>query len=108
MFGQGDEFVEQAIPVLRVVSVALLFMSIANIWLNGVTGTGKTRANLVIEIVAIIIYMIYTWYFMKVNYVSLAMAWSNELVYWTTIFLIAFIFIKSGKWKTRETVERVQ
>ena len=101
MFGQGKEFVEQAIPVLRVVSVALLFMSIANIWLNGVTGTGKTRANLAIEIIAIIIYMIYTWYFMKVNYVSLAMAWSNELLYWTTIFILSFAFLKSGMWKTK-------
>lgn len=101
LFGQGNEFVDQAIPVLRIVSVALILMSIANIWLNGVTGTGKTRANLMIEIVAIIVYMIYTWYFMKVNYISLAMAWSNELVYWTTIFLLSFAFLKSGMWKTK-------
>lgn len=108
LFGQDDEFIAEAVPVLRIVSMGLVLMSIANIWLNGVTGTGKTKMNLLIEIIAIIIYMTYTWIFMKVNYVSLAMAWSNELVYWTTIFLIAFIFIKSGKWKTRETVERVQ
>jgi Na+-driven multidrug efflux pump len=76
-------------------------MSISNIWLNGVTGTGKTRVNLAIEIAAIIVYMIYTWYFMKVNYVSLAMAWSNELVYWTTIFILSFWFLKSGMWKTK-------
>jgi len=101
LFGQGDEFVKEAIPVLRVVSVALLFMSISNIWLNGVTGTGKTRANLAIEIVAILAYLLYSWYFMKVNYISLAMAWSNELVYWTTIFLLSFWFLKSGKWKSR-------
>ncbi len=101
MFGQGKEFVDEAIPVLRMVSVALLFMSIANIWLNGVTGTGKTRVNLIIEIVAIIVYLIYSWYFVKVNYISLAMAWSNELVYWTTIFIMSFAFLKSGMWKTK-------
>ncbi len=101
LFGQGSEFVTEAIPVLRVVSVALLFMSIANIWLNGVTGTGKTKANLIIEIVAIIVYLGYSWYFMKVNYISLAMAWSNELVYWTTIFIMSFAFLKSGMWKTK-------
>lgn len=101
LFGQGDAFVAEATPVLRIVSVALLFMSIANIWLNGVTGTGKTKANLIIEIVAIVVYLAYSWYFMKVNYVSLAMAWSNELVYWTTIFLMSFAFLKSGAWKTR-------
>ncbi len=101
LFGQGPAFVEQAIPVLRVVTTALLIMSIANIWLNGVTGTGKTRVNLAIEIVAIILYLIYTWIFMKVHYISLAMAWSNEFVYWISIFLLSFGFLKSGKWKTR-------
>ena len=101
LFGQGDEFVAEAIPVLRMVSVALLFMSIANIWLNGVTGTGKTKTNLIIEIIAIIVYLGYSWYFMKVNYISLAMAWSNELVYWTTIFIMSFAFLKSGMWKTK-------
>ncbi|MBC7886940.1 MAG: MATE family efflux transporter [Ferruginibacter sp.] len=100
LFGQGKEFVEQGIPVLRIVTAGLVIMSIANIWLNGVTGTGKTRVNLIIEIIAIIVYMSYTWIFMKVNYVSLAVAWSNELLYWTTIFAVSFIFLKSGKWKS--------
>lgn len=101
LFGQGDEFVQQGIPVLRIVSLGLMLMSIANVWLNGVTGTGKTRINLVIEIVAITVYLIYTWYFIKVKYISLAMAWSNELVYWSTIFIMSFIYLRSGKWKAK-------
>lgn len=103
LFGQDASFIAEGIPVLRMVTIGLVLMSIANIWLNGVTGTGKTKMNLAIEVIAIIVYMIYTWVFMKINYVSLAVAWSNELVYWTTIFLMAFIFIKSGKWKTRNS-----
>jgi len=101
LFGQGDDFVQKGIPVLRVVSLGLMLMSIANIWLNGVTGTAKTRVNLLIEIIAITVYLAYTWYFIKVNYISLAMAWSNELVYWSGIFIISFIYLRSGKWKTK-------
>ena len=102
LFGQGDEFVIEAIPVVRIVSLGLVFMSIANIWLNGVTGTGKTKVNLGIEIIAITLYLLYTWYFMKLHYVSLAVAWSNEFVYWTAIFIMSFLFLKSGKWKTEK------
>jgi Na+-driven multidrug efflux pump len=79
----------------------MLFMSVANIWLNGVTGTGKTRVNLMIEIVAITMYLAYTFIFMKWHYISLSMAWSNEVVYWLTIFIMAFVFLKSGKWRTK-------
>lgn len=100
LFGQDEVFIRESIPVVRVVSLGLLFMSIANIWLNGVTGTGKTRVNLVIEVVAITLYMLYTWIFMKVNYISLAMAWSNEFIYWTSIFIMACWYLRSGRWKT--------
>lgn len=101
LFGQGSGFIEQGIPVLRVVSAGMLCMSVANIWLNGVTGTGKTRMNLVIEIISITVYITYTWVFMKVNYISLEVAWTNEMVYWITIFITAFIYLKSGRWKTK-------
>jgi Na+-driven multidrug efflux pump len=99
LFGQTDQFITNGIPVLRVVSLGLMIMSISNIWLNGVTGTGKTTVNLVIEIVAILFYMCYTWVFMKVNYLSLAIAWGNEIIYWIFIFLASFIFFKTGKWR---------
>ena len=68
---------------------------------QSVTGTGKTRVNLAIELIAVTVYLLYTWYMIKVNYISLAMAWSNELVYWTTIFIMSFAFLKSGWWKTK-------
>lgn len=105
VFSQNISFVTEGIPVIRVVSLGMIFMSIANIWLNGVTGTGKTKANLMIEIIAISLYLLYTIYFMKLHYISLAVAWSNEFVYWSSIFLFSFIFLKSGKWKTNQKLK---
>lgn len=103
LFGQDASFIAQAIPVLRVVSCGLLIMSMANIWLNGVTGTGKTTMNLAIEIIAITGYLIYTWYFTKYHFISLALAWSNELIYWSMVLVLSFAFLKSGRWKTTKS-----
>ena len=99
LFGQNETFLEEGIPVIRIVSLGMILMSVANIWLNGLTGTGKTKINLLIEISAILLYLIYTWYFMKYHYVSLAMAWSNEFIYWTTILSMAYFYMKSEKWR---------
>lgn len=101
VFGQGQEFIAHATPVVRTVTTGLLIMSLANIWLNAVTGTGKTRYNLLFEVMAIFAYMIYTWYFMKLHYVNLAVAWSNEIVYWFVILAASFIFFRTNKWKSR-------
>ncbi len=102
LFGQGTSFIAAGTSVLRVVTLGMLVMSFANIWLNGVTGTGKTSINLAIELIAVSVYFIYTWIFMKLHYISLEMAWSNELVYWTTMFVLAFAYIKTGRWKARK------
>jgi multidrug resistance protein, MATE family len=99
MFGEDAEFTEKAIPVMQMVCMAMLCMSISTTWLNGLTGTGKTKMNLLTEVVAITLYIIYTTITMQVYHVSLALAWSNELVYWSSMFLIAFFYMRSGRWK---------
>jgi len=99
LFSNEPIFWDNGTPVIRMVSIGMLLMSVSNVWLNAVTGTGFTKINLIIEIVAIGLYLIYTWYFMHYHYVSLAMAWSNELVYWGIIMIAALGFMLTGKWK---------
>jgi Na+-driven multidrug efflux pump len=99
LFGQGNDFVEKGIPVLRVASTAMLLMSISIVWLNSLTGTGQTKINLMIEIVAIVLYLLYTGVFIKILKVKLLWAWSNEWIYWISIFSIAFIQMNKPKWK---------
>jgi putative MATE family efflux protein len=102
LFGQNDIFTKEGVPVIRVVSAGMLLMSIAVIWLNGVTGTGNTTINLLIEVLAIGLYLLYTLYFMKYHYVDLAMAWSNEMIYWLVILIPAWLFMRFGKWHSNE------
>ena len=101
IYGQDAAFIHDAIPVIRIVSLGMILMSIAVVWLNAVTGTGKTKMNLLIELIAIISYLIYIYLIMVRFKLSLAIAWTNEFVYWTVIFAVAFLYIKSGKWKSK-------
>ena len=98
LFGQDESFLAEGVPVIRMVSLGMIFMSISNIWLNAVTGTGNTRINLQIEIISISLYLVYTWYFMKLHYISLSIAWSNEFVYWLSILFMASGYMFSKKW----------
>lgn len=98
MFDQNSILAIEGKPVIRIVTLGMIIMSIANIWLNALTGTGKTKINLIIELVAVSLYLVYTFYFMKFHYISLAMAWSNEFVYWIIILLMSATYMLSKKW----------
>lgn len=102
LFRQNNLFVAGALPVMRIVSLGMIAMSIAAIWLNAVTGTGKTRINLMIEIAAILFYLVYTFTIVTKLRLSLATVWTNELVYWLVIFLVSFWFMKKRLWENDE------
>lgn len=101
VFGRDEGFIADAIPVVRIVSVGLLFMSVSTIWLNSVTGTGNTRVNLAIELVTILLYTIYIWLVLKVWDLNLIWAWASELLYWLVLFSLSFLYMQSGKWKKK-------
>ena len=103
-YGLGQDFIDYAIPVVRVVSVALALMSFSCIWLNAVVGTGKTVVNLVIEIITIIVYIIYNYVVLEVLFMSVAWGWASEIVYWICMFTMAYFYIRSGKWKKNEAL----
>ena len=101
LYGRDEGFVNDAIPVVRIVSAGLLSMSVATVWLNGVTGTGNSKVNLGIEIIAILLYSIYIYLVLDVWRLSLIWAWTSELIYWTAIFTLSFFYLRSGKWRNK-------
>lgn len=100
-FGQNADFAQAAIPVIRVVSVALVMMSFSTVWLNAVTGTGNTDVNLAIEMITIIFYCLYVWLVLGYFNLSLVYGWMSEYVYWISTFTFSFFYMRSGKWKKK-------
>lgn len=102
IYGQGDEFIAAAIPVTRVVSSALVLMSVSVVWMNAVTGTGNSRMNLYSEIAAITLYSIYVYTVLEVLNLPITWGWASEWIYWITILVPSFWYINSNRWKTRK------
>jgi putative MATE family efflux protein len=100
-YGQSDDFIRDAIPVVRVVSIALLFMAFGPVWLNAVTGTGNTTVNLMIEMITLIIYVIYVYLVLEYWKLPITWGWASEWVYWISMFSLAFLYMRSGKWKNK-------
>lgn len=101
IYGTERDFIEAGIPVLRIVSIAMIFTSFAVVWLNAVTGTGNTRVNLAIEIFAVTLYNIYVFAVLEKMNLSISWGWGSELIYWTAMFIPSYWYMNSGKWKKK-------
>ena len=99
IYTNKPELIAMGIPVLRVVSIGALLLSVGFIFFSGVSGTGKTNVSLVIELVVLSLYLIYTYTIIKVWHVDVSMAWTAEWLYGFLMSLLSFIYLKSGRWK---------
>jgi Na+-driven multidrug efflux pump len=86
-------------PSLRVIVLATLIMSLSTVLFNGVVGTGNTLINLTIEVTCVFTYLIYCYIVIERLQLPLHWAWGSEFVYWTSLLLISFAYLKSGRWK---------
>ena len=102
IFNTDETFIQHGLPVLRIVSFALILMSFATILLNAVIGTGNTKVNLAIEFFTIILYSLYVYLVMEKFQLGITWGWGSEWIYWTSIFTLSFLYLRSGKWKQKE------
>ena len=99
VFGQDELFVAAAVPIVRIVTVAMVLMSFSVVWLNAVTGTGNSRATFFIELITITLYCVYVYLVLEHFFLPITYGWMSEWLYWTSIFTLSYLYIRSGKWK---------
>lgn len=101
LFGHEEGLLEAGLPVIRIVSIAMIMTSVAVIWLNAVTGTGNTKVNLGIEIFSVTLYNVYVFLVLEHLNLSITWGWASELIYWSAMFIPSFWYIRSGRWKKK-------
>ncbi len=99
IFGQDQQFISHAIPVLRIVSLAMVLMSFSTVWLNAVVGTGNSKINLMIEAVTVVLYSVYVYVVLEKLKLAITWAWGSEWLYWTSMFIPSFLYLRSGRWR---------
>ncbi len=102
IYGQGAGFLTEGIPVLRIVSIALLIMSASTIWLSAVTGTGQSNVTLLIEFAAIVIYIIYNYLVLEYYQLPITYGWFSEVIYWLSLLTPSFFYIRTMRWKDKK------
>lgn len=100
IYTHDSHLIEMGIPVLYVISGAATLFSASFILFNSVSGTGKTRSSLFIEVIVLTIYLAYTYSLITFWHANVTAAWTAELLYSTLLGLFSYLYMKSNRWKT--------
>lgn len=90
-----------AVPVMKVVSVAMIFCALGNIVFHAVSGTGNTKTAFLIEFITLFFYLGYVYYTAILNPQPVAVVWMSEFVYWSLIGLVGYIYLRKGNWQKK-------
>lgn len=100
IFSDNLDLVHDSIAALRVVCVAVLVCSIGNMFFASVGSTGDTKRVFVIELLNIVFYLGYSAVMIYIIKGSVAACFTVEILYYITIGIMSYLFMKKGKWKS--------
>ncbi len=102
IYTDNASLIVACIPVIKVVSIAILFCAVGMLIFNAVSGTGNTRTAFVIEFLTLFFYLGFVYYTAIIHPYQVAVVWMSEFVYWTIIGALGYFYLLKGNWRKRE------
>lgn len=101
IYTDNMELVHSAVASLWVMDSSYLVSVPGFIMFFAVSGTGNTRSALLIEIVALVIYVTYVAVMIFHLRVDVALCWTTEHVYAVSVLILSVLYFRLGKWKLK-------
>ena len=98
----GDaSLIAECIPSVYVICIAMLVASVANVVFNSISGTGNTRAALILESGTLVFYVGYLLLIGVVFKAPVEICFTTELVYYSLLLITSYIYLKKAKWQNK-------
>ena len=99
----GDSsLVSESVPALYVVCGSMLLASFANIYFNGISGTGNTQAALALEVGVQLFYAFYVIVVGMVLRQPVEICFTTEIIYYALMLVFSLIYLKKAKWQNKK------
>jgi putative MATE family efflux protein len=99
IYTDDPALINSSLPALYVVSGTVICFAFAMVFVSAVSGTGRTKVALLIEIAVIAVYLAAAYAFSNVFRFSVAVVWTVEFIYAGLIFILSCIYLRYGKWR---------
>jgi len=99
LYTNEASLIRDGLPVLHVISGSALFIAAGFIFFSAVSGTGKTQIALILESVALAMYLVYSYTMLKVFHASVTGIWTAEFLYGSFLIILSYGYLKTGHWR---------
>lgn len=84
---------------LMVVVFILPVCSISTVVFNSISGTGNTKAALILETATLVLYILYMYWIVIYRQAPVAICWTVEFVYWGGLLLFSIFYFRRSRWQ---------
>lgn len=102
VYTNEEALLVESVSALYVVCGAMLIASLANVYFNGISGTGNTQAALVLEVFVQIFYALYIIVVGMVIQAPVDVCFTTEVIYYVLMLGSSLIYLKKAKWQNKK------
>lgn len=101
VYTNEEALLVESVSALYVVCGAMLIASLANVYFNGISGTGNTQAALVLEVFVQVFYALYIIVVGMVIQASVDVCFTTEVIYYVLMLGSSLIYLKKQNGRTK-------
>lgn len=102
VYTNEEALLVESVSALYVVCGAMLIASLANVYFNGISGTGNTQAALVLEVFVQVFYALYIIVVGMVIQAPVDICFTTEVIYYVLMLGSSLIYLKKAKWQNKK------
>lgn len=102
VYTNEEALLVESVSALYVVCGAMLIASLANVYFNGISGTGNTQAALVLEVFVQVFYVLYIIVVGMVIQAPVDVCFTTEVIYYVLMLGSSLIYLKKAKWQNKK------
>ncbi|MGO5524184.1 MATE family efflux transporter [Phocaeicola plebeius] len=102
VYTNEETLLVESVSALYVVCGAMLIASLANVYFNGISGTGNTQAALVLEVFVQVFYALYIIVVGMVIQAPVDVCFTTEVICYVLMLGSSLIYLKKVKWQNKK------
>ena len=102
VYTNEEALLHESVSALYVVCGAMLVSSLANVYFNGISGTGNTQAALVLEVFVQVFYALYVVVVGMIIQAPVDICFTTEVIYYVLMLTFSLIYLKKAKWQNKK------